>query len=96
MPQPRVKAEPVKKLATTHAKERGISTSIGARADDSTANFDFVIVISKNLFIQPTRFQAIKKYFKKRIEKGLKNRINALLLHPHCSRRSLNQTEKNG
>jgi hypothetical protein len=52
--------------------------------------------VKKNLFIQPTRFQAIKKYFKKRIEKGFKNRINALLLHPHCSRRSLNQTEKNG
>ncbi len=71
MPQPRVKAEPVKKLATIHAKERGISTSIVARADDSITNFDFVIVILKNLFIQPTRFQGIKKYFKKRIENGL-------------------------
>ena len=28
-------------------------------------------MILKNLFIQPTRFQFIKKYFKKRIEKGV-------------------------
>ena len=63
IPHPRAKVEHAKQFITIHAKERGISTSIGARADDSTANFDFIIVISKNLFIQPTRFQAIKKYF---------------------------------
>jgi hypothetical protein len=71
MPQPRVKAEPVKKFATTHAKEHLISTSIVARADDSTTNFDFIIVISKNFPFQLSGFQLIKKYFKKRIENGL-------------------------
>ena len=73
IPHPRAKVEHAKLFITINAKERGISTSIGARADDSTANFDFIIVILKNLFIQPTRFQGIKKYFKKRLKRGLKN-----------------------
>ncbi len=71
IPHPRAKVEHAKQFITIHAKERGISTSIGARADDSTANFDFIIVILKNLFIQPSRFQVIKKYFKKRLKRGL-------------------------
>ena len=70
-PSPEAKVEPVKKFATTHTKERGISTSIVARADDSITNFDFVIVISKNFPFQLSGFQLIKKYFKKRIENGL-------------------------
>jgi hypothetical protein len=70
-PSPEAKVEPVKKFATTHTKERGISTSIVARADDSITNFDFVIVISKNFPFQLSGFQLIKKYFKKRMRKGL-------------------------
>ena len=66
MPQPRVKAEPVKKFATTQAKEPGISTSIGARADDSTTNFDFIIVISKKTSLSNLHaFKLLKNTLKK-------------------------------
>ena len=71
IPHPRAKVEHAKQFITIHAKERGISTSIGARADDSATNFDFIIVISKNFPFQLSGFQLIKKYFKKRLKRGL-------------------------
>ena len=70
-PSPEAKVELGKPLDTTHSKERWISTSTGAMVVFLSKIYIFFQSQSVKLPLQSSRFQAIKKYFKKRIEKGL-------------------------
>ncbi len=70
-PSPEAKVELGKPLDTTHSKERWISTSTGAMVVFFVQDLYFFQSQSVKLPLQPSRFQWIKKYFKKRLKRGL-------------------------